>query len=97
MAAQPCGTENAPFLPLYQEVRAKSGDRREVKRDMEARHNFSINPRRAIEPSHSAVQRRRLMSGCSSGSFVIEAPSLASPLWGRNPITNCVRCKNRYA
>jgi hypothetical protein len=30
----------------------------------------------------TVLQRRRLMSGCSSGSFVIEAPSLASPLWG---------------
>jgi hypothetical protein len=43
MAAQPCELKTLHFC-RYQEARAKSGDRREVKRDMEARHNFSINP-----------------------------------------------------
>ena len=43
MAAQPCEPKTRHFC-RYQEARAKSGDRREVKRDMEARHNFSINP-----------------------------------------------------
>ena len=80
MAAQPCD-RNAPFC-RYQETRAKSGDRREVKRDRKAWPTpRSIHDAR-FEPSHSAVQRRRLMSGCSSGSFVIEAPSLAGPLSG---------------
>ena len=43
MAAQPCEPKTRHSC-RYQEARAKSGDRREVKRDMEARHNFSINP-----------------------------------------------------
>jgi hypothetical protein len=43
MAAQPCEPKTRHSCH-YQEARAKSGDRREVKRDRKARHSFSINP-----------------------------------------------------
>jgi hypothetical protein len=42
MAAQPCEPKTRHFC-RYQEARAKSGDRREVKRDRKARHSFSTN------------------------------------------------------